>query len=131
MNRGKRAALKDFQDKKGNILGTPMFYAAPNANTDGLIMKYNGKTYLIPRDKLGSLGEQVYNINIPALQNANAMKQDLISRYGESAYYGSEEGNKLEQILDNYGAAYLRAAGTALGYSYALPNYNIKETSNN
>lgn len=131
MNKGKRAALKDFQDEKGNILGTPMFFAAPNANTDGLIMKYNGKTYLIPRDKLGSLGEQVYNINIPALQRANATKQDLISRFGESAYYNSQEGQAVEDILDNYGAAYLRAAGTALGYSYAMPNYNIRETSNN
>lgn len=131
INRGKKTELKDFQDEKGNILGTPMFYAAPNANTDGLIMKYNGKSYIIPRDKLGSLGEQIYNINIPALQQANLLKQDLINRYGESAYYSSDEGMKVEEILNNYGAAYLRAAGTALGYSYALPNYNIKETSNN
>lgn len=129
INTGSRASIKDFQDDKGNLTGTPMFYAAPNANTDGLIMKYKGKTYLIPRNKLGSLGDQVYNINIPQLQKENQIKQELIKKYGEHAYYSSDVGLDIEQILDNYGAAYLRAAGTALGYSYALPDYNIKENN--
>lgn len=126
ITKGNRASSKDFIDDKGNAVSTPMFYAAPNANTDGLIMQFNGKTYLIPRNKLGSLGEQVYNINIPELQKANQLKQSLIDKYGSDAYYSSEEGMAVEQIIDNYGAAYLRAAGTALGYSYELPKYGLK-----
>ena len=129
MTMGKRAFTKDFLDDKGSAKSTPMFYAAPNANTDGLIMQFNGKSYLIPRDKLGSLGEQVYNINIPELQKANKLKQYLIQTYGEDAYYNSQEGQMVEQTIDNYGAAYLRAAGTALGYSYELPNYGIKASN--
>ena len=126
---GKKATSKDFLDDKGNAKSTPMFYAAPNANTDGLIMHFNGKTYLIPRNKLGSLGEHVYGINIPKLQEANQLKQALISKYGTDAYYNSKEGLMLEQTIDNYGAAYLRAAGTTLGYSYELPKYGIKESN--
>ena len=126
ITKGNRASTKDFLDDKGKAKSTPMFYAAPNANTDGLIMQFNGKTYLIPRNKLGSLGEQVYNINIPELQKANQLKQQLIKTYGADAYYSSQEGQIVEQTIDNYGAAYLRAAGTALGYSYNLPKYDMK-----
>lgn len=129
MTRGKRASTKDFLDNNGSAKSTPMFYATPNANTDGLIMQFNGKSYLIPRNKLGSLGEQVYNINIPELQKANQLKQHLIQTYGEDAYYNSQEGQMVEQTIDNYGAAYLRAAGTTLGYSYELPNYGIKASN--
>lgn len=67
ITKGKRASIKDFVNKDGNAISTPMYYAPPNANTEGLIMQFNGKTYLIPRDKLGSLGEHVYNIDIPKL----------------------------------------------------------------
>lgn len=67
ITKGKRASSKDFVDDEGTAISTPMYYAAPNANTEGLIMHFNGKTYLIPRDKLGSLGEHVYNIDIPKL----------------------------------------------------------------
>ena len=126
---GKRAASEDFLNDNGNVKSTPMFYAAPNANTDGLIMKFNGKTYLIPRNKLGSLGEQVYGINIPKLQELNQLKQTLINEKGPDAYYNSEDGLMLEQAIDNYGAAYLRAAGTALGYSYELPKHEIRENN--
>lgn len=126
ITKGNRASTKDFLDDKGNAKSVPMFYASPNANTDGLIMQFNGKTYLIPRNKLGSLGEQVYNINIPELQKANQLKQQLIQTYGADAYYSSKEGQMIEQTIDNYGAAYLRAVGTTLGYSYEPPKYGIK-----
>ena len=129
MSTGTRTSLEDFIDGNGNIKSTPMFYAAPNANTDGLIMKFNGKTYLIPKDKLGSLGDQVYNINIPELQKAYADKQELIKKYGAQAYYNSPEGRIVEQTIDSYGAAYLRAAATTLGYSYNTPNFNIRESN--
>lgn len=126
ITKGNRASTKDFLDDNGNAKSVPMFYASPNANTDGLIMQFNGKTYLIPRNKLGSLGEQVYNINIPELQKANQLKQQLIQIYGADAYYSSKEGQMIEQTIDNYGATYLRAVGTTLGYSYEPPKYGIK-----
>ncbi len=129
ITKGKRASVEDFVNDKGVAIGTPMFYAAPIANTEGLIMQFKGKNYLIPRNRLGSLGEQIYNINIPELQKANKLKQSLIERYGENAYYNSMEGAAVEQMLDNYGAAYLRAAGTALGYSYQTPVYGIKASN--
>lgn len=130
ITRGSKAKESDFKDGDGNIIGTPMYYASPIANTDGLIMKFKGKTYLIPREKLGSLGEHVYQISIPDLQKAKQTKDDLIARYGEPAYYNSKEGQMVEEMLDNYGAAYLRAAGTTLGYSLKVPSYTLSGNDN-
>lgn len=130
ITKGSKAKESDFKDDEGNIIGTPMYYASPIANTDGLIMKFKGKTYLIPREKLGSLGEHVYQISIPDLQNAKQIKDNLIERYGEPAYYNSEEGQMVEEMLDNYGAAYLRAVGTTLGYSLKVPSYNLSGNDN-
>lgn len=130
ITRGSKAKESDFKDDKGNIIGTPMYYASPIANTDGLIMKFKGKTYLIPREKLGSLGEHTYQISIPDLQKAKQIKDDLIARYGEPAYYNSTEGQMVEEMLNNYGAAYLRAVGTTLGYSLKVPSYNLSGNDN-
>lgn len=130
ITRGSKAKESDFKDDKGNIISTPMYYASPIANTDGLIMKFKGKTYLIPREKLGSLGEHTYQISIPDLQKAKQIKDNLIARYGESAYYNSKEGQMVEEMLDNYGAAYLRAVGTTLGYSLKVPSYTLSGNDN-
>lgn len=130
ITRGSKAKESDFKDDKGNIISTPMYYASPIANTDGLIMKFKGKTYLIPREKLGSLGEHTYQISIPDLQKAKQTKDDLIARYGEPAYYNSKEGQMVEEMLDNYGAAYLRAVGTTLGYSLKVPSYTLSGNDN-
>lgn len=128
--RGSKAKESDFKDNNGNIIGTPMYYASPIANTDGLIMKFKGKTYLIPREKLGSLGDEIYTIDIPKLQTAKQWKDNLIARYGEPAYYNSKEGQEVEQMLDNYGAAYLRTAGTTLGYSLKVPSFTLSGNDN-
>lgn len=130
ITRGSKAKESDFKDGDGNIIDTPMYYASPIANTDGLIMKFKGKTYLIPREKLGSLGEHTYQISIPDLQKAKQTKDDLIARYGEPAYYNSKEGQMVEEMLDNYGAAYLRAVGTTLGYSLKVPSYTLSGNDN-
>lgn len=130
ITRGSKAKESDFEDDKGNIISTPMYYASPIANTDGLIMKFKGKTYLIPREKLGSLGEHTYQISIPDLQKAKQTKDNLIARYGEPAYYNSKEGQMVEEMLDNYGAAYLRAVGTTLGYSLKVPSYTLSGNDN-
>mgnify|MGYP006867373243 CR=1 FL=1 len=130
ITRGSKAKESDFKDDKGNIISTPMYYASPIANTDGLIMKFKGKTYLIPREKLGSLGEHTYQISIPDLQKAKQTKDNLIARYGEPAYYNSKEGQMVEEMLDNYGAAYLRAVGTTLGHSLKVPSYTLSGNDN-
>lgn len=130
ITRGSKAKESDFKDGDGNIIGTPMYYASPIANTDGLIMKFKGKTYLIPREKLGSLGDEIYTIDIPKLQTAKQWKDNLIARYGEPAYYNSKEGQEVEQMLNNYGAAYLRAAGTTLGYSLKVPSFTLSGNDN-
>lgn len=130
ITRGSKAKESDFEDDKGNIISTPMYYASPIANTDGLIMKFKGKTYLIPREKLGSLGEHTYQISIPDLQKAKQTKDNLIARYGEPAYYNSKEGQMVEEMLDSYGAAYLRAVGTTLGYSLKVPSYTLSGNDN-
>ena len=36
----------------------------------------------------------------------------------------------VEEMLDNYGAAYLRAVGTTLGYSLKVPSYNLSGNDN-
>lgn len=126
INKGKRAKLSDILDDKGNAISIPMYYASPNVNTDGIFMMYNGKTYLIPRNKLGSLGEELFNIDIPRLKEANETKQELIKQYGEEAYYTSQEGQIIEQLIDESGAAYLRSAANTLGSQYAIPDYKIK-----
>ena len=55
--------------------------------------------------------------------------EELIKKYGAQAYYNSPEGRIVEQTIDSYGAAYLRAAATTLGYSYNTPNFNIRESN--
>ena len=130
VTRGNRANLSDFEDGEGNLKGTPMYYASAAANTDGLIMRFKGKTYLIPREKLGSLGDEIYTIDIPNLQKTKQYKDNLIARYGEPAYYNSKEGQMVEETLDSFGAAYLRAVGTTLGYTLKRPSFTLSENDN-
>lgn len=113
-----------FLNDDGTLKGTPLFYATPNVNTDGILMKFKGKTYLIPRAKLGSLSNSTYNIDIPALNNALARKAAWVDKFGEAAYYSSEEGQYNEQIIDNSGANFLRSAYNTLGWSAKAPVYD-------
>lgn len=122
---GKIVEVSTFLDDKGNLKGTPNFFATPNVNTDGIFMKFNGKTYLIPRSKLGSLSNSTYNIDVPALNAAIERKNRWIDQYGEDAYYSSKEGNDNENIIDNSGANFLRTAFNALGWSGKAPVYDV------
>ena len=126
---GKIVDLDTFVDSEGKLKGIPLFFAAPNVNTNGMLMKFNGKLYLIPREKLGSLGNSAYNIDIPALRNAQEMKRNLIATYGEDAYYSSEVGMNLEDIIDNSGANFLRTAYNTLGWSADAPVYDVNFNS--
>ena len=114
---------------KGN--GTPVFYAHPQATTDGILMKYNGKMYAVPKRFLGSLGNESYKVDIPVLEEAISTKQSLIKQYGEDAYYNSSEGQLLEETINNAGAGYTRAVANSLGMTYNQPNYNVYESSEN
>lgn len=122
---GKIVEVSTFLDDKGNLKGTPNFFATPNVNTDGIFMKFNGKTYLIPRSKLGSLSNSTYNIDVPALNAAVERKNRWINQYGEDAYYSSKEGNDNEDIIDNSGANFLRTAFNTLGWSGKAPVYDV------
>lgn len=122
---GKIVEVSTFLDNEGNLKGTPNYFATPNVNTDGIFMKFNGKTYLIPRSKLGSLSNSTYNIDVPALNAAIERKNRWIDQYGEDAYYSSKEGNDNEDIIDNSGANFLRTAFNTLGWSGKAPVYDV------
>lgn len=122
---GKIVEISTFLDDKGNLKDTPNFFATPNVNTDGMFMKFKGKTYLIPRNKLGSLSNSTYNIDVPALNAALERKNRWIKQYGKDAYYRSKEGNDNEDIIDNSGANFLRTAFNTLGWSGKAPVYDV------
>ena len=126
---GKIIKKEEFIDDDGKLKGVPAFFATPNANTDGIFMKFNGKTYLIPRNKLGSLSNTAYNIDVPTLDAAQKRKKEWIKQYGEDAYYSSKAGQTLEQIINNSGADYLRAIYNTLGWAGKNPEYDVQITS--
>lgn len=115
-----------FYDDKDNIESTPYFFASPNANVNGLIMGYKGDYYLIPKDKLGSILNETYTIDIPKLKKAVSMKQELINTYGEDAYYNSSEGKNIETIIEQSGGAFYRTAVNSLGATVKAGVWNTK-----
>lgn len=124
---GNRAEISDFRDDKGNLKGstTPLFYAHPQAATDGILMKYNGKMYVIPKRYLGSIGDESYRMDVPLLEQLNAQRQALIDQYGPTAYYSSEEGQKINMAIEDAGGSYLRAIINSISATYKQPNYTI------
>ena len=126
---GEIVKLSDFIDKEGNLKGAPLFFAPPNPNTRAVLMKFNGESYMIPTDKLGSLMNTSYSVNIPALREAQKRKDEWITLFGERAYYTSKEGQANEDILDNSGADYLRTVANALSWSADAPVYDISFNS--
>jgi ethanolamine ammonia-lyase large subunit len=95
-----RVKLKTLQNELSKEDVQPLLYVPGTAATRGVIVKLGKKTYLIPQNVLGSIGAEAFNIDVPMLQTAYQTKQDLISRYGEDAYYKSPEGQKLEATID-------------------------------
>lgn len=124
---GNKVPVDEFLDDDGNLVSkaTPIFHAVPNSNTEGIIMSYNGKMYAIPKKYLGSLGDEVYNIDIPTLQEAYAVKQQALQELGEYNYYNSEIGQQIENAIDNAGAAYVRAASNSFASTYKAPDYSL------
>ncbi len=124
---GKAIGIDTFLDSSGKLTGTPNFYASPSGKS--IIMQFNGKQYVVPKEKLGSLMNQSDRIDIPELQRAQSRKQNWINDYGEEVYYSSKEGQLNEQIINNSGASYLRTVYNALGWEAKQPSYNVNITS--
>lgn len=124
---GKTIKKDTFLDKEGNLKGSPMFFLPPAANSGGLIMRFNGKSYLIPKEKLGSIIGETYSIDVPTLTEYNNLKKELIKAYGEDAYYNSPSGQKIEQILEHSGGSLVRNVASAVGLEYLANPSKVNE----
>lgn len=128
----KELDLDDFYDaKKDKVKGSVRFLASPNKENRGMIMLFNGKSYFINANNLGSMMNEVYNIDVPVLSDAINTKNQLIRDWGEAAYYSSKAGKILEDAINNSGGAYVRGMINAGGSSYKSPAYNVHNTSEN
>ena len=99
---------EDFY-KNDKLIDTPVFMGSVNKNSQNVFMKFNGKTYEIPRKKLGSMSNETYANDVPTLNDANEQKKKLIATYGIDAYLNSREGEELENIIENSGGSYYRS----------------------
>lgn len=124
---GKTIKKDTFLDKEGNLKGTPMFFLPPAANSGGLIMRFNGKSYLIPKEKLGSIIGETYSIDVPTLIEYNNLKKEIIGEYGEDAYYNSSYGQKIEQIIEHSGGSLVRNVTSAVGLNYRAKESVVNE----
>ena len=126
---GEITKLSDFVNDKGELKGSPLFYATANPNANVVLMQFNGEDYAIPTGRLGSLMNTGYRVDIPTLMAAQKRKDEWITLYGERAYYTSKEGQMNEDILNNSGANYLRTVYNALSWSADAPIYDVSFNS--
>lgn len=124
---GKTIKKDTFLDKEGNLKGSPMFFLPPAANSGGLIMRFNGKSYLIPKEKLGSIIGETYSIDVPTLTYYNNLKKEIIGEYGEDAYYNSPYGQNIEQILEHSGGSFIRNVVSAADLKYQASPSKVNE----
>ena len=124
---GKTIKKDTFLDKEGNLKGTPMFFLPPAANSGGLIMRFNGKSYLIPKERLGSIIGETYSIDVPTLIDYNNLKKELIKAYGEDTYYNSPRGQEVEQIIEHSGGSLIRNVASAVGLEYQANPSKVNE----
>lgn len=124
---GKTIKKSTFLDKDGNLKGSPMFFLPPAANSGGLIMRFNGKSYLIPKEKLGSIIGETYSIDVPTLTYYNNLKKEIIGEYGEDAYYNSPYGQEIEQIMEHSGGSFIRNVVSAADLKYQANPSKVNE----
>ena len=124
---GKTIKKSTFLDKDNKLKGTPMFFLPPAANSGGLIMRFNGKSYLIPKEKLGSIIGETYSIDVPTLTYYNNLKKELIRAYGEDAYYNSLDGQDIEQIIEHSGGSFIRNVVSAADLNYRAKESVVNE----
>ena len=115
---GKTVNMDTFIDNEGKAKASPMFFAPPTENTKGIIMRFKGKSYLIPIERLGSIAGESYAIDAPMLNKWNNIKKAIIKEYGEEAYYNSDTGKQIEQILEQSGGGYIRSVVNGIDLQY-------------
>lgn len=115
---GKTVNMDTFIDKEGKPKASPMFFAPPTENTKGIIMRFKGKSYLIPIERLGSIAGEAYSNDAPMLNKWNNIKKAIIKEYGEEAYYNSDIGKQIEQILEQSGGGYIRSVVNGIDLQY-------------
>ena len=118
---------EDFYKTDGTLIDTPVFMGSVNKNSQNVLMKFNGKTYEIPRKKLGSMSDETYAYDVPALNDANEQKKKLIATYGIDAYLNSREGEALENIIENSGGSYYRSMMNVLTAFSPDVSYKVNE----
>lgn len=121
----------DFLNKEGKATKKPEYYGSANASTQGLIMRFGDKMYLLPKKNFGSILNSNYKINMPDLEAALRAREDAIARFGENAYLHSNAGQRIESTINNSGADYLRIANMALGFEFAKPKIKTYDSSEN
>ncbi len=119
----------DFVDSKGTALSAPVYFAAPNPKTDGILMKLKGKTFSVPLNKLGSLYKEAQQLDVPRLAQAQKFKNEAIHKYGQDTYYSSKIGKANEELLNNSGASFIKTMYNALDWSAESPVYKVNTTS--
>ena len=112
-----------MDDDKPN--GTPYFFAPPSQR--GVLMRLNGKMYFIDAKNLGSIGATSNSIDIPRLKEAVTARNELIKEYGEEAYYSSETGREIEDVISSSGQSYLKAYIQQLDSEVETPKSKVTD----
>lgn len=117
--------ISDIMDKEGKLRGTPYFFAPPSQK--GILTRLNGKMYFIEAKDLGSIGATSNSIDIPRLREAVATRNELIKEYGEEAYYSSETGKEVENVINSSGQSYLKAYIQQLDSEVETPRSKVTD----
>lgn len=125
-NSTKIVKLEDFY-KEDKLISTPVFMGSVNKNSPNIIMKFNGKTYEIPREKLGSMSDETYSYDVPKLNDAIARRKAYIAKYGPEAYNASREAESLDSIIENSGGAYYKSMMNVLTSFSPDASYKLNE----
>lgn len=118
--------LKDFY-KGDELISTPVFMGSINKNSQNIIMKFNGKTYDIPREKLGSMSDETYTYDVPRLNDAMAKRREYIDKYGPELYNASKAAEDLESIIESSGGAYYKSMMNVLTAFSPDASYKLNE----
>lgn len=115
---GERLNISDLYTENKSMKTTPRFFLPPAADGEnsGLIVKFGGDYYQVPKRALGSLGEGSWNIDLPALNILLQKRRELRNALGDEAYVQSYEGALIEDAIDNAGGLVVSNIANTLGY---------------
>lgn len=111
---------KEFYDDNNNLRDIPQFYFAPSSKSQSLIMRFNGNMYAVPFSKVAP-GMANAKYDVEKLKYYNQLRNQLITQYGEDAYYNSTQGQRIEDNID-------RAGRNALNIFAQSTQWTIKTT---